>query len=81
MIHSPPQVKPVCVETLMLIAERMTLNYTSLQVMKASFDQKNPKVRIGYHDKEREFSFTFTLGPCGVIGMAEGSADIVWVSH
>ena len=40
------QVKPVCVETLMLIAERMTLNYASLQVMKASFDQKSPKVCV-----------------------------------
>ena len=39
------QVKPVCLEVLMVIAERMTLNYTSLQVLKASFDQKSPKVR------------------------------------
>ena len=30
----------------MLVAERMTLNYTSLQVMKASFDQKSPKVNF-----------------------------------
>lgn len=39
------KLKGQCSETLLMIAERMTLNYTSLQVMKSAFDHKSPKVQ------------------------------------
>lgn len=39
------KVKGQCSDTLLMISERMTLNYTSLQVMKAAFEHKSPKVQ------------------------------------
>lgn len=39
------KVKGQCSDTLMMIAERLTLNYTSLQVMKLAFEHKSPKVQ------------------------------------
>ena len=39
------KVKGQCSDTLMAIAERLTLNYTSLQVLKLAFEHKSPKVQ------------------------------------
>ena len=38
------QIKQQSVDTLMLMAEKLSLNFISVQALTAAFEQKNPKV-------------------------------------
>lgn len=61
------KVKGQSADTLFIIAERMTLNYTSLQVLKHAFEQKSPKVHSESLEwlcrGTKEFGFVLNVKP------------------
>jgi cytoskeleton-associated protein 5 len=61
------KVKGQCGETLGMMAERLTLNYTSLQVLKLAFEHKSPKVQSESIDwlseSIKQFGFLLNVKP------------------